>query len=74
MTSLVINEADMTPDQRDVIVMLSQGPSVTRIEAWLELSDEPDLEPVLGVSFTDDGLTMTGFFSQSGQLLGDWLC
>lgn len=72
---MILNETDLTPGQRETIAMLSTGEgSISRIEAWAELNDEPDLEPVMGLSFTDDGLTMVGYFDAAGCLMGDWSC
>jgi hypothetical protein len=72
MTLNVINDHELTRDQRDVIAMLSAGESVSAIEAWPE--PEFSQPSVMGLSFTDDGLTMTGYFTADGYLIGDWLC
>jgi hypothetical protein len=71
MTLNIINDHELTTDQRDVIIMLSAGKSVSAIEAW----PEPEFSQpnVMGLSFTDDGLTMTGYFTADGTLIGDWL-
>jgi len=52
----------------EIIAMLKQGSSVSRIETWI--GDFPD---EYGVSYTDDGLTMTAFFTAEGKLVGDWM-
>lgn len=60
--------ANATKAQDEVILMLEDGVvGFESGEAWLFE------DGAMGVSYTDDGLTMTGIFDRDGVLVGNWM-
>jgi len=76
MRELSISTKGATPQQVETAKMIEKElryPSVSKLEIWMEDGEHCETPTgEMGVSVTDDGMTMVGFFGTNGELAGDW--
>lgn len=61
------NASDLTPEQIEIVHMLTDQGSIESIEVWNEEDSS------MGIAFMDDGLRFLGYFDRHGMRLGDWI-